>query len=1368
MKSRVKVVITALPILLFAVSLLVSCSDDVIEIKNNEHAYSEVLESNGVFVYKEQRYETLQTVVDSIAKGGGIQEEAITLSGNVKTRGITIPEKTHLVIDLKGYEIQFFDVEKSAINVGTNSSITVSNGSLTLFDKSSNLIVLSAGGDNSTVTLLTDLTIKAEGQIALYFDEGTSATLKKDVIIEGAVIAKGGKEKTELTAENYLGDVRMNGASLIVSERGCAVVNENNNENSYVESPTGTIIDNTGSIGPENVEKGVCYIKRGDVYYTFGGLKEAFISLVEDNEKVIFISDEDTEASEDFSLNRFVEVDFKGYKSGKNNISLESGSTLTLKSSSDISIFAGTITSAAGEASSLVLDNVEMKNSISVSGTLIATSSIFNDNITSTGDLTLTSSSFQSATADKPVVKSTAGSISMTKVTGVAGAVTASATGKDVTISNAEATATLTTGAVTAGNAVSLTGVSGKIVTVDGNVAGTSLSSDYAIIKGTVDLSGNLTSSSSEFHGAVTANAVIDTGSTFRSNITSTGDLTLTSSSFQSATADKPVVKSTAGSISMTKVTGVAGAVTASATGKDVTISNAEATATLTTGAVTAGNAVSLTGVSGKIVTVDGSISGSSLVANYANLLGSVIATTSVEASNCTVGDGEAYIYSPVTSISNSKFKLTKIIGGVIGNIDVEADSLTITSPILYSTPSEKSSVSLIKVKNLTVTADNSVFSAGNVVVSKKAAINGGTYTGEFVFSGSEDSTIEAGAFSGPFSKTGNAALNITAGYFTGTSQTLNSGSTIIDGEHSSTSGWNTTFENLSVVSGTCVIKSGFFKASDAIQLNSLGSCISQDTMVSETKFVEIAYTGASIGGGSVSELSLPDSANKVIISFYGTNYGESSYDDSGYPVLASTLTFTYPVKEKVELKGRIVSNDNDYRVYANGRTLEGKELTGEESESIIWRRKGDSSPYSYEIVKAVQDGTQYLYHYDTVVVNYYTGNGTPANTTHYVSQAVCPGVVPVKFLTASEAGKDITDSADYRFTWNTGSANYGTEEYRGGGTDYLPTDYIPSLSENLNVYSYWYKPYITYKPNGATTGEDKIDVTAYNGSYTVWDNTGNGSFAKTGYTLSSWNTASAGSGTSYAKSDTLTNVIEDKTVYAIWTANTYTVKFDANGGTGTAMADLSFTYDEEKALTANTYTRTDYTFKGWSTSSSATTAQYNNSQSVSNLTAVQNGTVTLYAVWEENGKIFNRDNVVILGKNSSLYTDSELSTPAPGGTVSGNYKVYDIPSSGKYFSSKGTSYTVLSEVKVWNDNDARSSSNLNKDEMSAYGQTIMDKICTKYEKDIFVSSSIWGSDVTAHYCYFKGGSINVYSNGINTLIAEGKNYALSRSTGTF
>ena len=66
-------------------------------------------------------------------------------------------------------------------------------------------------------------------------------------------------------------------------------------------------------------------------------------------------------------------------------------------------------------------------------------------------------------------------------------------------------------------------------------------------------------------------------------------------------------------------------------------------------------------------------------------------------------------------------------------------------------------------------------------------------------------------------------------------------------------------------------------------------------------------------------------------------------------------------------------------------------------------------------------------------------------------------------------------------------------------------------------------------------------------------------------------------------------------------------------------MSDMSFTYDKAQNLTANSFTKTGYTFSGWNTQDDGKGTSYTNGQSVSNLTTENGGTVTLYARWTAN-----------------------------------------------------------------------------------------------------------------------------------------------------
>ena len=108
---------------------------------------------------------------------------------------------------------------------------------------------------------------------------------------------------------------------------------------------------------------------------------------------------------------------------------------------------------------------------------------------------------------------------------------------------------------------------------------------------------------------------------------------------------------------------------------------------------------------------------------------------------------------------------------------------------------------------------------------------------------------------------------------------------------------------------------------------------------------------------------------------------------------------------------------------------------------------------------------------------------------------------------------------------------------------------------------------------------------------------------AKTGYTFTSW-------------TPLIPTVMpaEDAAYTANWTANTYKIVFNANGGDGT-MAAQSFTYDTAQNLKANTFTKTGYNFDGWTTENGGT--NYSAEQSLINLTAENNAVITLYAKWK-------------------------------------------------------------------------------------------------------------------------------------------------------
>lgn len=193
-------------------------------------------------------------------------------------------------------------------------------------------------------------------------------------------------------------------------------------------------------------------------------------------------------------------------------------------------------------------------------------------------------------------------------------------------------------------------------------------------------------------------------------------------------------------------------------------------------------------------------------------------------------------------------------------------------------------------------------------------------------------------------------------------------------------------------------------------------------------------------------------------------------------------------------------------------------------------------------------------------------------------------------------------------------------------------------------------------------TGTVPASVTQNSGrSVTVARGSG---LKRTGYTFAGWNTAANGTGTDYAPGSTIST---GATLYAKWTANSYTVKFKANGGSGT-MDDQSFTYDATQALTRNAFTRDSYHFAGWALSS-GNTAIYMDGQTVKNLS--DKGTVTLHAVWAENvynigadffSKSSHSINAKLMRGDAQIGSAQSVPMSEAGATYTGHFDFTGVP----------------------------------------------------------------------------------------------------------
>ena len=182
----------------------------------------------------------------------------------------------------------------------------------------------------------------------------------------------------------------------------------------------------------------------------------------------------------------------------------------------------------------------------------------------------------------------------------------------------------------------------------------------------------------------------------------------------------------------------------------------------------------------------------------------------------------------------------------------------------------------------------------------------------------------------------------------------------------------------------------------------------------------------------------------------------------------------------------------------------------------------------------------------------------------------------------------------------------------------------------NQTVYAIWEKNK-TYNVKYVVDGDKQFTKTMeqeVDKNYTVLSLTDIASTAaKTGYTFSNWEcnyyaSESNISTKTYNPGDTYKNLSSPGTTATFtskWKANKYTIKYNANGGSG-SMSDQSATYDQDVTLSANKFKRDGYKFVGWATSSYGY-KKYDDEQTVRNLTTANGSIVTLYAVWEQTSQ---------------------------------------------------------------------------------------------------------------------------------------------------
>ena len=356
-------------------------------------------------------------------------------------------------------------------------------------------------------------------------------------------------------------------------------------------------------------------------------------------------------------------------------------------------------------------------------------------------------------------------------------------------------------------------------------------------------------------------------------------------------------------------------------------------------------------------------------------------------------------------------------------------------------------------------------------------------------------------------------------------------------------------------------------------------------------------WTGHTGKGGTITDTWTVKACNRTIVVHTEPNTYTVKYDGNG------------------NTGGSTASSSHTYdaakALTANGYTKTGYSFNG-------WNTKADGSGTAYADKDSVKNltttngGTVTLYAQwtakkYTVAYNANGGSGTmAADTATYGSGYV------TKANAFSRTG--------YTFKgWNEKADGTGTD-----WTNWIGKSWTWTYTKNITLYAQWTAKNVTVTFHRNT---DNNDTTTSQQTFTydvVGQKFTDKGWNKTGYTLLGWSTDKNATNASYS----VTNGVSDEWInknspkvdlYGVWKANIYTVKYDGNGNTGGSTANSSHTYDTAKALTANGYTRTGYSFNGWNTKADGSGTAYADKASVKNLSSTNGATVTLYAQWIAN-----------------------------------------------------------------------------------------------------------------------------------------------------
>lgn len=348
-------------------------------------------------------------------------------------------------------------------------------------------------------------------------------------------------------------------------------------------------------------------------------------------------------------------------------------------------------------------------------------------------------------------------------------------------------------------------------------------------------------------------------------------------------------------------------------------------------------------------------------------------------------------------------------------------------------------------------------------------------------------------------------------------------------------------------------------RTSQSVAYNSKGSCtLTMPNNTAEFTYTFVGWYTAANGGGTKvgSELTLETPAIKGTVTYYAyvtrstKSYTHTFNANGGGTVSPATITKAYNTAlgtlPTVSRTGYTFVGWFDTSAASGGtQATTTTKVTGTKT----WYARWSINSYTFTFDK--------------------NGGNTPSTTTITKEYNTAIGTLPT-----------CTRNADNTYTY--AFAGWFDTSASSGGTQLATTTKVTS---NKTWYARWtstYKNYtVTWDGNGGTPSKSSSSF-HYNDALGTLPTA-----TRTGYTFKGWSTSKTGT----VNVSTTTKVTANVIYYAVWTINSYTWTFDANGGTGDTTKTLNYNATLSTLPTASraSTAANNYTFAGWFDTSAST-----------------------------------------------------------------------------------------------------------------------------------------------------------------------------------